>query len=406
MNKKTSYNITKISVNSKLKKLYKKLNSFNNKKYVKQTINFYIQLQYMNIDLSSFECVPKINYIILSYFRKNRNLQKQKYIQNSKAFITFLLHLSEDSDFHKHLLDLFHNIHNKNSKFDKIYHFEIIEILGNSIDDTDILFHEKLSIHVLKSIKNCNYKKLSYFLPYLTNFHQDDDHTLLPKYDYVMIRYVKYITKLKNVEDIIGWLGIILKLMNKLNLIYFFKYSGYEQLTIISERYPNNYQIRSKILLFKIKMKNSSYNNTTSLHQLCKYHNSLSSIKFMLQNTDIDYNKKDYLGKTPFHIAIFKSNKSIIELFISSGVNLNIHYRNKNIMDIIHSNLYIYNKTDPLFVNVIQKAFIRRTLNDKLIDETIAKFKFYDDINSIIKQYVDPVSEYFKNEPQINNILK
>jgi len=359
----------------------------------------------MNIDLSTFiNDIIKINTILLPYFKKHF----KKQFRNSHTFIQFLLYLSKDSDFHKHLLiDLFYLYYYKSSKFNKSFHFEIIQIIGNSVEDCDdILYNSRLNGYIFGSIKKCHYKKLSYFLPFLNNFHNEENNILLPKYDFIMIKYVTYITKLDNVQETIKWLNIIKKLINKHNIIYFFKHSGFEQLDEIQNKYPHNLIIMSQIAILKLKTTNYSFHNTTSLHQLCKYHNSLSSTRFMLQNTEIDYNKKNCVGKTPIHIAILKSNKSIIELLISCGVRLDIQCKNKTIINLIHEHLPIYHKTDPFFVNTIQSAFIKRSLNNKLINETIQLFPFYEDINSIIKLYVDPVSEYFKNEARIEHIMK
>jgi len=407
MNYKTSYNITKIFMQKKLKKLYFKLSNsyFIKSKHIRDTINILLQLQNLNINVNEFKYLFKINKILLTYFRKNNNFKK--HFINSNTFIKFLLYLSIDTDFHRHLLELFQE-YNIKTKFDKCYHYEIIKIIGRSVETNDIqLYDNFLNVYIFNSIKQSHESKLSYFIPFLINFHLSDNNRLLPKYDYIMTRYVKYITTLDIEYEIIMWLELIKKLVNNHNIIYFFKYSGIEQLNIISQRFKNNSIIIQTIKSFKLKITNYSSFSNTSLHQLCKYHNSLSSVRFMLKNTNINYNKMNRRGKTPLHIAIFKSNKSIIELFIASGVNLDIKDgAETSILDFIHSHLYIYYKTDPFFVNVIQKAFIKRTLNDKIINKTIKKFHFYDDINSIIKLYVDPVSEYFKNETQIEYILK
>ena len=181
MNYKTSYNITEISMTQKLKYLYKKLRGsvFYKKKYIQRTIDLFIQLQFLNIDLCNFEHIPKINTILLSHFRKNLNFKKQ--FKNSVTFVQFLLYLSKDSDFHPHILDLFYMYFKKKSKFNKTFHFEIIQIIGNSVEDnTDTLYNSQLNSYIFNSIKTCNHKKLSYFLPFLNNFHNEINNILLP----------------------------------------------------------------------------------------------------------------------------------------------------------------------------------------------------------------------------------
>lgn len=407
MNYKTSYNFTTNSIKTKLKKLCIKLSyTFPKTKYITQSIDILSQIQRINRNIIDyFDYIKKINIKLLKKLRKQKEIDKY-----AITFINFLLFLSEDTDFHPHLYDMFKKPYN--SIFDDNFKYDIINILGNSIENNYyVLQNTNLIKYIFQQIKTCSSTKLSIFIPFLSNFLQQYSATgkiLLPKYDYIMVRYVKYVDNLTCEDEISKWIDIIIKLTTTHNIVYFFKHSGYEKLEKIREKYYYNRDIRSEINLIKYKMTNYVSKNTTSLHQLCKHENSVSSIKFMLQNTEIDYNLKDSCGKTPIHIAIHRSNKPVIALLISCGVDLDIPGRRKkkSIKKILYQHLNIYHKTDPLFVNVIQHSFIKRTLNDKFINETIESFGFYKNINSIIKLYVDPVTEYFKNEQQIDYIMK
>ena len=121
----------------------------------------------------------------------------------------------------------------------------------------------------------------------------------------------------------------------------------------------------------------------------------------MIKNTPINYNKHDSLGRCVMYTSIIASNKEAIEFYIASGISIN-----KRTKKLLYKSLYYYHKNDPIFINVIQQAFIKKQINNKIINKIVESYGFYPDINDTIKSYIDIVFEYIKNEDYIVNYLK
>jgi hypothetical protein len=287
------------------------------------------------------------------------------------------------------------------SEFDKIYKYEIIELLGKC-EFNNYKITDKLIKYVLKELLKCPENKLINFTKFLTNLYENDEEfKLSPCFNYVLIRLVKNITKLEDKKKVKEWLKLLLNLLNKNNKINFLQYSGYEKLNEISKKYENDALIQAKINLLNYKICRYFSVKTSSLHELCKYKNSIIPIKFIIfNNDDIDYNSINAFNKTPFEIALLKNNKEVIEFFISSGVQVD------NQMKKLHKRLSRHYGSDFIFGNVLQRAFVKRHFNNEIINKVIMSYDFYDDINSIIKKYVDRVYEYIKNEDLINEKMK
>lgn len=378
---------------------------FVKKKYIVDAINTLYKLQISFKSIRFTKQISELIPLIIKKLRKNNTYNK--ILKSSDKFINFVLYYVKSistRDENENILKII--IPTKyNSDFDKYYKFQIINILGNIIENSSnkrIYKNYKLIKHVLKIIKKANFEDLDHCTTYLSSFYNyNRGDRLISKYDYVMIKYLRNINKIQNQDKIIIWLELLDQLINKNNKIYFFENSGYEILQNIKEKFPNSSFIRTNINIMNYRIIRYCKYKTTSLHQLTKYNNTVSATEFIILNSNIDYNLLDSNSNSILYSSIINNNKKLIDFYISSGFIID-NKTNKLLQKRLNKKYY---KSDPLFLNIVQLSFVKRKINDKFINEEINKYGFYNDINIVIKQYVDPICEYIKNKNKINQYL-
>ena len=386
-------NFTKKNLENHLSYLNKNLDyPFYTKTNTEKAINFINYRLHEKQDLED----GTITEIFKNVLKKiTRNLKKLKISNLHSFYLKYLEYLLDFDDYKNFILILLKDYYKSNLKE---YSHIITRIIGKIIG-VKIRTHKDLVEFTFNDFKTKEIKHITcytkFFLLYFRHVEKDT-RNLTEDYRYIIIRYLNYLDNIQKERETLDILILLGKLVRPLeNKIEFFKYCGFERISKMKQRF-NSYSIQSQLNSLRFELTGHSTTKTSSLHQLCKYQNSINEIKFIVFNSNVNYYLKDSCNRTPFYFSMKKRNKNAIEFFISSGIDIEKKKLDKNIN-------FLYN-VDPLFMNIIQKAFIKRKYNIKIIKKVIASYKFYDVINDIIFQYVDVVYEYVKNEDIIQNI--
>ena len=386
-------NFTKKNLENHLSYLNKNLDyPFYTKSNTEKAINFVNYRLHEKQDLED-ETIREIFKFVL--IKITRNLKKIKISNLHQFYLKYLEYLSDFTDYKSFIIDMIEDYYKSNLK---VYSHIITRMLGNIIGKK-IRFKKGLVKFTFEDFKTKDPKHIicytQFFLLYLRYFEKDT-HNLTDDYRFIVVRYLNNLDNIYKERDIIDILIILGKLVRTFeNKIEFLKYCGFERISKLKGKY-NSYAMMSQLNSLRFQVTGHSTTKTSSLHQLCKYKDNVEQIKFIIYNSNINYNIIDSCNRTPFYFSLKKFNKGAIEFFISSGIDINKKKLDKNIN-------HLYN-LDPLFMNVIQKAFIKRKYNLDIVKKVISSYKFYDVINDIIFQYVDVVHEYIKNQDIIQEI--
>ena len=384
-------NFTKKNTENNLIYLNKNLdNPFYIKRNTSNAINFLHHRMHEDDDINE----DNTQLVFRSLLKKIlRNLKRIKPCHLHIQYLRYLDYLIQFDGFNIFLFEILENYFTSNLK----EYSHLITFIFGKILNKKMIKNQTLTEFTLNDFKTQKEEHITKYTKFFTTYFTYVEvpyKTNAPGKQYIVVKYLKYLDNIITEQEKYDILRLFEKLLkNTPNLIAFLKYGGYETLINFN---ATSYRLKSEIRSLRYIITKYNSFETSSLHQLCKYSNTINEIKFLIYHSNFDYNIKDQTKRTPFKYAIQQVNKNAIEFFISSGVE----FRMKD----LEKKMYKINSHDPLFLNVIQKAFIKRNYNEKIIKTVIASFGFYDVINDIIYEYIDKVTEYIKNEDEINKI--
>ena len=376
-------------------------------KYIVNTIKTLLRIKYYKLCSHFSNEIIEINQILISKLRQ-RNRYKQILFDTDK-YIEFLIYLSKLYSKYQNIVEVLDPI-KYGGGFDYHYKFAIMNIIGNCISNSRVKYNPQIIRHATRLAKYADDNKLGHLVPFFVNMfdnHQNyvNEVSFTRKYNYLLVRYVKilkYFTdqKYKNEEHILMCICLLKKLINISNNMIFFQNSGNIYLDKIYEKY-NNKQIQLKILEIEDNLKSFFEINKYSLHKAVRFDNSLHIIKFIIMGTDLSYYIIDYKHRSVFNWAMKFNNKELIGFYIASGFNMEDFFNKRK----FNNYLALETNKDPCFSNIVQNAFVIRKIHNNIINKVVKSYGFYNDINVIIKNYVDNIYEYIKNEDIIEKII-